>query len=458
MPNKRALVVDDSKTAQFKLNKILSEYDLSVDSVFSAEDALSYLAYKVPDIIFMDHSMKGMSGLDAVKIIKLNPVTAVIPVVMYTSEKGDVYVSQARAVGAMEVLSKDMLTESDIEQVMRSANIYLKSKSDNKDKPTKVDTIKADVAVKPAEVSAANLLDVRNQVSRAIELQHSKIQRDIQDSSRMITRRLMHEVKELQTSLKQQEKPPSIAMFADLVESLEAPKQRSIFWYLVPMFLLMSLVAYGIYQVEDLKRENQSLVDINHQFASILAKQNDGIIASVERLEVQNSQNSQGVGKPDVAQFDNMIWTINQNSNYDYGTFPLDASRTEVISELLLQLDESGFSGVVNLNIHSGNFCVVTNESGELVLPDSDSLLADCELIEYYSPDPSQIERTAFEFSTLLNTNPTLLKGYITITVNAFDQYSSNPQYPVFDPEVSAEQWNNVALQNNHIYVELESY
>jgi len=375
-------------------------------------------------------------------------------VVMYTSEKGDVYVSQARAVGAMEVLSKDMMTESDIEHVMNSANIFLKSKSDKKEEQVKVETSKTDVAVKPTEVSA-NLLDVRNQVSRAIELQHSKIQRDIQDSSRMITRRLMHEVKELQTSFKQQEKPPSIAMFADLVEGIEQPKQRSILWFLIPMLLLMGLVGYGIYQVENLKKENQSLVEINHQFASILAKQNDGIIASVERLEIQSSQN---VGKSNIATFDNMVWTINQNSNYEYGDFPLDASRTQVISELLLQLDESGFSGVVNLNIQSGNFCVVANDSGELVLPDGESLLADCELIEYYSPDPSQIERTAFEFSTLLNTNPTLLKGYITIAVNAFDQYSSNPQYPEFDPEMSAGQWNNIAHQNNHVYVELESY
>lgn len=454
MPNKRALVVDDSKTAQFKLNKILSDYDLSVDSVFSAEDALSYLAYKVPDIIFMDHSMKGMSGLDAVKIIKLNPVTAVIPVVMYTSEKGDVYVSQARAVGAMEVLSKDMMKESDIEHVMKSANIFLKSKSDKEATSTLIGPEKPEVAVKPVEVSA-NLLDVRNQVSRAIELQHSKIQRDIQDSSRMITRRLMHEVKELQLSLKQQEKPPSIAMFADLVDGIERPEQRSLFWFLIPMFLLIALVSYGIYQVESLKKENQSLVDINHQFASILAKQNDGIIASVERLEVQNSQ---GIEKPDTAFFDNMVWSINQNSRYEYGDFPLDADRTEVISELLVQLDKSDFSGVVNLNIHSGNFCVVNNESGELVIPSGDALLSDCELIEYYWPDPSQIERTAFEFNTLLSSNPVLLKGYITIAVNAFGQYSSNPRYSEFDDSISAEEWNNIAIQNNQINVELESY
>ena len=297
MSNKRALIVDDSKTAQFKLKKILEDFDLNIDSVYSAEDALSYLSYQVPDIIFMDHSMKGMSGLDAVKIIKLNPVTAVIPVVMYTAEKGDVYVSQARAVGAMEVLSKDMMTESDIEHVMQSANMLAKSKNKNSSTEPKVNAVpqlapeKRNVAVQPSEMSA-NLIDVRNQVSRALELQQSKIQRDIQDSSRMITRLLMHEVRELNNTVKQQNKTPPITVFSDLIESIEPPKQRSVLWNLVPMLILLALVAYSIYQTHNLKLENERLVAENQRFADDIADQNEDIITSIERLEFANENRS----------------------------------------------------------------------------------------------------------------------------------------------------------------------
>ena len=455
MPNKRALVVDDSKTAQFKLNKILSDFDLTVDSVYSAEDALSYLAYKVPDIIFMDHSMKGMSGLDAVKIIKLNPVTAIIPVVMYTAEKGDVYVSQARAVGAMEVLSKDLMTESDIEQVMKSANILPKSKTaTEKDGVDQNSEIIEEELSKPTEISA-NIVDVRNQVSRAIELQHSKIQRDIQDNSRMITRRLMHEVKELQNAIKQQEKPPTINMFADLVQGMEQPKQRSIFWFLIPMLCLIGLTAYGVYQIGILKKENQSLLDVNHQFASILAEQNDGIIASVERLENQNASRSEIIND-DV--FDDMLWDINENSLYEYGQFPLGANRTKLIDDLLFKLDEFGFKGIVHLNIHSGNYCVVSNGFGQFVLPEEGTKLSDCQLLDYYTPDPSQTEKTGIEFNTLLNTNPVLIKGDIDIAVNAYDQYSSTTPYPEYDGSIDASEWNDIALQNNNVLIELENY
>lgn len=457
MPNKRALIVDDSKTAQFKLRKTLSDFDLSIDSVFSAEDALSYLAYQAPDIIFMDHSMKGMSGLDAVKIIKLNPVTAIIPVVMYTAEKGDVYVSQARAVGAMEVLSKDLMTESDIGKVMRSVNILPMSKAQkekNEQGETQSNKLEQDVAIQSTEVSAS-LIDVRNQVSRAIDLQHSKIQRDIQDNSRMITRRLMHEVSELHSTLKQQNKNNPVTIFSDLVESIEPPKQRSVLWYLFPMFFLLGLVGYGIYQVDNLKKENQVLIETNQQFVNEIVEQNERIMLSVQRLE---SQNIQDFNEHDNAIFDNMVWAINQNSGYQYHEFPLDSARTQVIGELLVQLDQSGFNGIVNLNIHSGNFCIVNNDVGELVLPGNGITLADCEFIEYYTPDPSQVEKTAFEFNTLLNTNPVLLKGDITLVVNTLDEYSSTFPYPEVETSISAEQWNNIALQNNNIFIDLESY
>ena len=41
--------------------------------------------------------MPGIDGSRALQIIKSNPDTAMIPVIMYTSKSGDVYTGQARA-------------------------------------------------------------------------------------------------------------------------------------------------------------------------------------------------------------------------------------------------------------------------------------------------------------------------------------------------------------------------
>jgi len=108
MARKRALVVDDSKSARIILSRMLEKYDIEVDMAESAELAIDYLNHHRPDAIFMDQLMPGMDGLQAVKAIKENPRTATIPIMMYTSQEGELYVSQARALGAMGVLPKQV--------------------------------------------------------------------------------------------------------------------------------------------------------------------------------------------------------------------------------------------------------------------------------------------------------------------------------------------------------------
>src|SRR5688572_17715499 len=108
IPGKRALVVDDSRSARVVLSRMLERYGILVDSADSAEAALDYLKEKRPDVIFMDHLMPGMDGLQAVREIKSNPDLAAIPIMMYTSQEGEIYGGQARASGAVGVLPKSI--------------------------------------------------------------------------------------------------------------------------------------------------------------------------------------------------------------------------------------------------------------------------------------------------------------------------------------------------------------
>src|ERR1700736_4341271 len=108
MARKRALVVDDSKSARVILSRMLEKYAIEVDMAESAEQAIEYLKHNRPASIFMDHLMPGMDGLQAVQAIKGNPQTAMIPIMMYTSQEGELYVGQARALGAMGVLPKQV--------------------------------------------------------------------------------------------------------------------------------------------------------------------------------------------------------------------------------------------------------------------------------------------------------------------------------------------------------------
>ena len=118
---RNALLVDDSKSARFVLGKLLQQHDFSVEMAASAEDALEFLKTHRPDAVFMDHMMKGMDGLVATSLIKKNPATAHIPVVMCTSNDGEEYRAEAKSYGALGTLVKPPSDEK-LEEILIAIN------------------------------------------------------------------------------------------------------------------------------------------------------------------------------------------------------------------------------------------------------------------------------------------------------------------------------------------------
>lgn len=112
MPVRHVLVVDDSKSARLMLRKMLQGSGLTVDTAESAEEALNYLRDQRPDAIFMDHTMPGMDGLEALQRIRSDPAIARIPVAMYTSKDEPSYREQAITMGAVGVLIKPATSEA----------------------------------------------------------------------------------------------------------------------------------------------------------------------------------------------------------------------------------------------------------------------------------------------------------------------------------------------------------
>ena len=129
MAHKRALIVDDSRSARLFLARILEKHEIDVDSVDSAEAAIGYLASRRPDVIFMDHMMPGMDGFQAVQAIKNDARTATIPIMMYTSQEGEVYLGQARALGAVGVLPKQ-IKHADVSKVLYQLHLIADRRTD----------------------------------------------------------------------------------------------------------------------------------------------------------------------------------------------------------------------------------------------------------------------------------------------------------------------------------------
>jgi CheY-like chemotaxis protein len=107
MTIKSALLVDDSKVARFALSKLLEKINLNVSMAGSGEEALDYLnTHDIPDVIFMDHLMPGMNGVEATKAIRSNPVTANIPIIMCTSKKSEEFTTEIQDYAIYDILTK----------------------------------------------------------------------------------------------------------------------------------------------------------------------------------------------------------------------------------------------------------------------------------------------------------------------------------------------------------------
>jgi CheY-like chemotaxis protein len=91
MKNTRILVVDDNPVNLKLASDVLEFADYQVMTAENAEEALTVLRERPPDLILMDIALPGMNGLTLTRQIKADPATRHIVIVALTAfaMKGD---------------------------------------------------------------------------------------------------------------------------------------------------------------------------------------------------------------------------------------------------------------------------------------------------------------------------------------------------------------------------------
>lgn len=123
MFGKNALVVDDSLTARSILKHQLNQFDVVVESAPDGNHALRMLRSHTPDVIFLDHVMPGLDGFEVLQRLKADKATRRIPVVMYTSQAAPQYVREAKLLGAVAVIPKNVTDEALVD-ALNKAEVY----------------------------------------------------------------------------------------------------------------------------------------------------------------------------------------------------------------------------------------------------------------------------------------------------------------------------------------------
>lgn len=107
----KILLIDDSKSARYALRLQLQRLGVEVETADCAESGFEFLKTQIPDAILMDHMMPGLNGFEALDVIRAEPRTAAIPVVMCTSHEEPEFVTTANQKGVFGILPKSAAAE-----------------------------------------------------------------------------------------------------------------------------------------------------------------------------------------------------------------------------------------------------------------------------------------------------------------------------------------------------------
>src|SRR5688572_10421866 len=103
----KILVVDDSGTMRHIQRKALSDLGCTdVEEAADGELALKAVGNKKFDLILLDWNMPNLSGIEALKRLKMHPEHHSIPVIMVTSEAEKGHILEAIQAGAANYLLK----------------------------------------------------------------------------------------------------------------------------------------------------------------------------------------------------------------------------------------------------------------------------------------------------------------------------------------------------------------
>jgi twitching motility two-component system response regulator PilG len=106
MAKDRILVVEDEESL-LKLETILfTSKGYEVTGVQDGSLALAEVEKSAPDLVVLDIMLPGLDGFEVCRLLKENPATSWIPVVMLTAKKSNQDLERGKTVGADAYITK----------------------------------------------------------------------------------------------------------------------------------------------------------------------------------------------------------------------------------------------------------------------------------------------------------------------------------------------------------------
>jgi len=451
-----ALIVDDSKTAQHLLKRMLQKFNLKIDTASSAEEALAYLSYNHPAVIFLDQHMTGMTGIEALKTIKANPHTALIPVVMYTSLQDDLFVSQAIALGAQDILSKGAMQPANLERVLKVLNIQPIAESNAEagikaEPPLIIPKFEVPATVPTKEQAMQDLDRVRSQIGRLFEIHIADVRTQINNSTQFIVKRLLTSF-EKNADRDGFNGSESLSTVKTAVKDVVAAEGERIAFAFNLLFvtIVIGMVFLGgtLWHVQDELKQ----VSKNYLADGEAKKAAAPVMATPVNLTLPDNAENRATN---AALLSAIGWLQNADFQFNYGEQPLNDLQVSNLNKLLNILAEAGYKGSLIVDINFGNVCLEASETNTWRLARSDMPVTACKMLRDLNPKFTATDYITVPFQSLEKTALPIQDGRITLRLVSSGLSTPRVEYPVIRTSTTAGEWNSIALRNNRISIQL---
>jgi len=453
MSAKRALIVDDSRSARVILSRMLESYGLQVDAAESAEQAFEFLSHQRPDVVFMDHLMPGMDGFQAIQVLKGNPATATIPVMMYTSQEGELYVSQARALGAVGVLPKTV-KHADVSRVLYQLNLMPERRENRAAVFTPA--VPADAGHSQVEVASARVesfeppaasADVeaalKPLLAGAFKEQQIELRRFMLASFEAFVRRVSADIR---AAAPVTPEPDPAASLAPTPTAQAQARWPWVVGAIAVAALLPTLVMGALYlRILDTTR---SLTDANARLAMLVAEQQTQI--NVLRDAPEPAGALSGALQASTPRAPVEVEPVS------YGEAPLSGARVEKLRALVTRLRSEAFTGTIRVETFVGDFCLTGNGLEGYSLAPEDQIARRCEVTgNPYEDGLTGAQRQSLPFANLAQSIAQETGGAIRVEAVSSGRRPSVP-YPPLSDTLTAGEWNRIAARNNRVEFTVE--
>jgi CheY-like chemotaxis protein len=438
MAAKRALIVDDSRSARVILSRMLETHGLQVDTAESGEQALDYLRSARPDVVFMDHLMPGMDGFEAVRAMKTNAQTASIPVLMYTSQEGAQYLEQARRVGAMGVLSKT-LKPTDVSRALYELNLLPDRRDLHAMQSANAERIEVRrPAPPPPEAPMEGLqppprpppasYEMRAAVTALVEEQHQELHQLLQSSLDAMSSRLSAE---LRATAQQAAMTPS--------DSTAAESNGSRGWFAVAL-ILVALIPTAVIAALYWRTLNDNQAHLEQSTARLAMVVTDQQ-TQIEQLRGELRKRQEVAGEMAIPGPHVEAILV------PYGEVPLSQARVQRLQAMLDRLVAEGFHGKLSVTSFAGDFCVTGNALNGYALAHDQLPIRRCDLVgNPYDDSLTAGQRQSSEFSNAIANAGSKVR--IEVSTQGRKPLVA---YPPQSDKLTAGEWNRVAARNQRV-------